>query len=67
MISDWLSWFPVAATAILMYLARVSHIAVLHYNVFLISLLVWCGALIAFYRVLNRTGTPDGTKASRRG
>jgi hypothetical protein len=67
MISDGFSWSPVAATAVLMYLAKASHIAVLHYNLFLISILVWCAFLIAFYRIFNRTGTQNGgTKTSKR-
>jgi hypothetical protein len=67
MISNWISWSPVAATAIMMYWAKASHIAVLHYNVFLISILAWCGGLIAFYRVFNRTGMQNGTQVSKRG
>lgn len=67
MISDWFSWSPVVATGVLMYLAKASHIAVLHYNVFVISILVWCAALIAFYRVLNRRGKRNGTSASKGG
>ena len=53
MISDLVSWAPVVFTAFLMYFARTSHIAVLNYNLFLISLLVWVAAVMAFYRVLS--------------
>ncbi|MFO8090931.1 MAG: hypothetical protein R6U13_13905 [Desulfatiglandaceae bacterium] len=56
MISDGMLWLPVVATAVLMYLARVSHIAVLHYNVFLILLLVWGAVIIAFFRFLCKGG-----------
>jgi hypothetical protein len=50
---DLVSWLPVVCTAILMYFARTSHIAVLNYNLFLISLLVWVAAVMAFYRILS--------------
>jgi len=53
MISDKILWSPVAATAVLMYFARTSHIAVLHYNVFLFLLFLWCGLVIAFFRVFH--------------
>jgi hypothetical protein len=53
MISDRLLWAPVVCTAILMYFARTSHIAVLHYNVFLILLLVWVAGVIAFFRFMG--------------
>ncbi|MBN2032796.1 MAG: hypothetical protein JW836_05925 [Deltaproteobacteria bacterium] len=66
MIFNWLSWFPVVGTAILMYFARVSHIAVLHYNLFLALLLAWCAAVIAFYRVFNAPGERNGATGRKK-
>ena len=65
MTSKLLSWSPAIATAIVMYLAKTSHIAVLHYNVFLLSILAWCAGLIAFYRLLSRAGDRNETETSR--
>ena len=65
MTSKLLSWSPAIATAIVMYLAKASHIAVLHYNVFLLSILAWCAGLIAFYRLLYRGGARDKAETSR--
>jgi len=64
MISNWLSWIPIVVTAVLMYFARGSHIAVLNYNLFLISMILWVGALIAFYRILSLR-TDSGRKQTR--
>jgi len=51
-----LLWTPVFATALLMYFARVSHIAVLNYNLFLALLLLWSGAVIGFFRIFAGPG-----------
>jgi hypothetical protein len=48
-------WLPVIVTAVLMYFARVSHIAVLHYNLFLLLLMSWSGVVIGFFRFLHKT------------
>lgn len=64
MISNWLSWIPIVVTAVLIYFARGSHIAVLNYNLFLTSLMVWVAALIAFYRTLSLR-TDSGRKRTR--
>jgi hypothetical protein len=65
MTSKSLSWAPAIATAIAMYLAKASHIAVLHYNVFLLSILAWCGGLIGFYRLLHWAGARNDDESSR--
>ena len=64
--SKWLAWIPILTTAVLMYFARTSHIAVLNYNLFLISLIVWAAALIAFYRILALKAGPGGKSPIRR-
>jgi hypothetical protein len=46
-------WIPVIGTAVLIYFARTSHIAVLHYNLFLFLLLLWSGLVIGFFRFLH--------------
>ncbi|HDR15930.1 MAG TPA: hypothetical protein ENN79_10700 [Desulfobacteraceae bacterium] len=60
MISNNILWAPVFATAVLMYLARVFHIAVLHYNVFLILLMLWSGLVIGFFRFMHKRKFPAG-------
>jgi uncharacterized protein (DUF486 family) len=46
----WLNWLPLTATAVLMYLARITNLGVTDYNLFLIILMIWCLCLITFYR-----------------
>jgi len=58
--SNTIFWIPVIATAFLMYFARISHIAVLHYNLFLLLLMLWSGLVIGFFRFLHK-------RARRRG
>jgi hypothetical protein len=52
--SNNIFWLPVITTAVLIHFARVSHIAVLHYNLFLILLLSWSGLVIGFFRFLHK-------------
>ena len=66
MISNWLPWIPIALTALMMFFARVSHIAVLNYNLFLASLIVWAAALIAFYRILALKAGTGGKRSHLR-
>jgi hypothetical protein len=50
---DWIAWLPIAATGLLMYLSKITNIGVTHYNIFLLSLLVWSAFLVFFYRQLS--------------
>jgi hypothetical protein len=48
----WLAWIPVAITALLMYLAKITNFGVTDYNKFMLFLLAWSAIIIGYYRFL---------------
>lgn len=50
---DWIAWLPIAATGLLMYLAKITNIGVTNYNWFLLILIAWSTFLVFFYRSLT--------------
>lgn len=62
MIPGRLPWVPIIVTTVLLYFARFSQVAVLHYNLFLVSLMVWVAVLFAFYRILTLKTGPGGRR-----
>jgi Ca2+/Na+ antiporter len=49
-----IAWIPLAITVVLMYLARITNLGVIDYNLFIILLMVWVFIMINFYRSTNK-------------
>ncbi|PKN67311.1 MAG: hypothetical protein CVU57_02915 [Deltaproteobacteria bacterium HGW-Deltaproteobacteria-15] len=54
---NWIQWIPMAATLVLLYVLRWSHIGITNFKVFLFIMIIWSLLLICFYR-LTRAEQP---------
>ena len=63
---NWLSWPPLAVTILLMYFAKTTHLAVLHYNLFVLMLLGWSGFLIFYFRAIRKHRVDSGKTNSQK-
>ena len=60
MMKIWTGWVLILLTIVVLIVLKELHLAVTHYNLFVIILLLWNGLVITVFRTLGITGRDFG-------
>ena len=58
---NWIQWIPMAATLVLLYVLRRSHIGITNFKVFMLIMIIWSLLLILFYRFTRAEQSASGS------
>ena len=63
---NWIQWIPMAATLVLLYVLRRSHIGITNFKVFMLIMIIWSLLLIFFYRLTRAEPKPGSGREGPR-